>query len=513
MVPATYPSTFASNGQQQMVVYFLTSVAGLQRWSDYIPVKLVQTGAVNSYNNNGFIAVTVLAAVSSQTQAWKEYIPVYVDNNATGAWQVSAVGYIPYSYVLFADASLQLDFTNGASLDSRVTFTRTTTATRTNSSGVIESVAINGPRFDYNPTTLAPNGLLIEEQRVNLLTRSEEFQTTWTNERSSEQADVIISPASTLTGDKLVEDTTASNTHLILQGVSGLASGSTLSFTVYLKAAERISARLQINDGTSLANAVFANYDVSTGLASSTQSIGTFTGATSAITPVGNGWFRCSISGVATGVTAVQCRIFLVSGTTTVYTGDGTSGIYIWGAQLEVGAFPTSYIPTVASQVTRTADVATMTGTNFSSWYNATEGTMYGEFNSSSNSGALDGSGGGRGLATINDGTGSNRFRFAVSLQTFQTTVSGSTVVSITPVATTAANTNYKFAAAFKVNDYQAARNGVLGTAATSGVLPIVNQLQIGFSTSTGGILNGTIKQIVYYPRRLANAELQAITS
>ena len=507
MIPRTFLSTYASNNQQQMAVVFLTDVTGLKRWADYIPVKLAEGGSENSYANNGYIDVVTVVKTSAM-RPFAEYVPVYVDSSATDAWQVNATGYIPYGYAGFGSANMVLDFTNGSALDSRVTFTRSTTGTRTNASGLIESVAINGPRFDYNPTTLESLGLLIEEQRVNLLVRSEEFQTTWTNERSSEQVDVIVSPAGTLTGEKLVEDTTATNTHNILQGVSGLTSGSTLSFSVYLKAAERTSARLQINDGSSLANAVLANYDASTGVASSTQSIGTFTGASSTITPVGNGWYRCSISGVATGVTAVQCRIFLLSGTTSSYTGDGTSGIYIWGAQLEAGAFATSYIPTVASQVTRAVDVAVMTGTNFSSWYNATAGTLYVDASPQTSNSA------GYALFELNNATAANRIGL------FKLITTGNASMAVIVTSATQASTNNgawtvsgKLVGAYAVNDFATVLNGGTVATDTSGTLPTVTQATIGARGDGANRLTGTIKKIAYYPLRLTNAQLQGLTS
>jgi hypothetical protein len=410
-------------------------------------------------------------------------------------------------------ASLALDFLNGNNtLDPRITFTRSTTATFTNSAGLIATAAINAPRFDYDPVTLAPKGLLIEEQRTNLLLRSEEFQTTWVNERSSDQVNVIVSPAGTLTGSKLVEDTTATATHLILQGISGLASGSTLTFTMYLKAAERISARLQINDGASLANTVSANFDVSTGVASATQSTGTFTGASSTITAVGNGWFRCSISGVATGVTGVQCRVLLVSGSSVTYTGDGVSGIYIYGAQLEAGAFATSYIPTVASQVTRAVDAAVMTGTNFSSWYNQAEGTLYGE----SSIPAINTSGVSiYASATISDGTINNflnirAFTTAGSLLWDATGRTNGVDQFDTGQQTYGTNVIVKNSLAYATNNVGNSVNGQAVSTDTSVILPIVNQLVIGGLTNN---LNGHIRKIAYYLRRLANTELQAITS
>ena len=406
----------------------------------------------------------------------------------------------------------------GAQLEQRssvTAYTATTTQPITNYIPVLQTAASGVARFDHNPTTFESLGLLIEESRTNLLAYSEEFQTTWTNEQSSEQTNVIISPAGTLTGDKLVEDT-ATSSHNILQGVSGLASGSTLSFTLYVKSAEKTSVRLQINDGASLANAVLANYDVSTGVASSTQSIGTFTSASSTITPVGNGWYRCSISGVATGVTSVQCRIFLLSSGNTSYTGNGYSGIYIWGAQLEAGAFATSYIPTVASQVTRSADAASMTGTNFSSWFNQAEGTIYAEgfLNNPAGGGAQQ-----RRLADINDGSNNNRIGFGrafiASDLRVQYEINGVSLNGTNGQVASSVFPSAKVAVAYQAGNYAFSPNGASVTTSTAANVPVVNKLSIGndFSTSANGSANGQIRKIAYYPIRVTNTQLQALTS
>lgn len=93
MVPQTYPSTLGGNGQRQMVVYKLSSLSGLKRWADYIPVKTsAVAGILNSYDGN--IYANVLSSITGK-QAWLDYVPVYEDASATAAWQVSANGYIP----------------------------------------------------------------------------------------------------------------------------------------------------------------------------------------------------------------------------------------------------------------------------------------------------------------------------------------------------------------------------------------------------------------------------------
>ena len=97
MIPRTFLSTYAANGQQQMVVAFITNLTGLSRWADYIPIKLSTGTKVNSYDNDGFILIDAITP-SGTDVPFKEYIPVYNDTSATDAWTVNAVGYIPYGY-------------------------------------------------------------------------------------------------------------------------------------------------------------------------------------------------------------------------------------------------------------------------------------------------------------------------------------------------------------------------------------------------------------------------------
>ena len=83
-----------------------------------------------------------------------------------------------------------------------------------------------------------------------------------------------------------------------------------------------------------------------------------------------DGWYRCSTS-VALNQTASSSVIYIDT------PGDGTSGIYVWGAQYEQGAHATSYIPTSGSTVTRADDFAVIKGTNFTDFYNQSEGTLF----------------------------------------------------------------------------------------------------------------------------------------
>jgi hypothetical protein len=362
-----------------------------------------------------------------------------------------------------------------------------------------QAATSGAPRFDYNPTTLAPLGLLIEEQRTNLLTYSEQFDNAvWTKTRSSITADATTSPDGTVDADKLVEDTTASSTHVVFQSVVFPASG-TVTATIYAKAAERNFVLLSRGTLNS------CGVNLTTG-----QIVGVSGTNTTATTQnVGNGWWRVSLVFPSPNITTTINIYPSLDGvfTNRDYTGDGVSGIYIWGAQLEAGAFPTSYIQTVASQVTRSADVAVMTGTNFSDWYNAAEGALFCE-------GSREYLAATTGLVQIDDGTNSNRIAFQTTntakIRVFIVS-GGVTQATIDSAASLISNVVFKTALGYATNDVSGALNGVSLATDTSATIPTVSTMRIGQGLTPLGA--GRIQRIAYYPRRLANSELQAITA
>jgi hypothetical protein len=402
----------------------------------------------------------------------------------------------------------------GAQLEQRssvTAYTPTTTQPITNYIPVLQTAAAGQARFDHNPTTGESLGLLVEEQRTNSLTYSDDFaDAAWTlGAEATLASNTIVAPDGTLTGDKLAEST-ANASRAIFQSTSSVAPTAVSTTTVYAKAGERSNLLIRVLDNNATANHVWANFNLLTGVINNSGNAGNGTGASASITPVGNGWYRCALSGTPNNSgSATRPSIFLTTSTanSATYTGDGYSGIFIWGAQLEAGAFPTSYIPTVAATVTRNADAASMTGTNFSSWFNNAEGTIYTE--------ALANALGSFRIASVSDGTTSNRILLSAQFNGGERVLivsNGSTSASLAN-GSYSANQFFKQATTYKVNDFALVVNAATATTDTSGTVPVVNQANIGAGQGGASVFNGTIRKLAYYPSRLPDAQLQALTS
>jgi hypothetical protein len=384
---------------------------------------------------------------------------------------------------------LALDFTT-ASLDSRVTFTRSGgTASVVNSAGVIVAAGVDVPRFDYDPVTLACKGLLIEESRTNQTLQSENFSTSWTLNTVSASVDATISPDGTTNADKVYAQATTSQ-HYAAQSYTAIVANS-YTLSVFAKADEETSITLRHIGATTFASAV---YDLSGGTVSTVS-------GTASIKNFGNGWYRCILTGVADSTTPTY-RINLRQASS--YAGDDSSGAYLWGAQLEAGAFATSYIPTVASQVTRTADVATMTGTNFSDWYNAGAGGIVARVLPSTVSGT-------RPVVQFDDTTSSEVIALRGNTTNPELSiVDGGAPQSQIDAGTIAANTTYNFGAAWATDNCAAAVNGGASVTDTTATIPTVTQARLG--SDGANYLNGQLQTVRYWPQRLIDAEVQSFS-
>ena len=369
------------------------------------------------------------------------------------------------------------------------------------------AAAYYGPRFDYDPVTLQPRGLLIEEQRTNLFQRSEEFDTAyWVKENTTVTANAAISPDGTQDAESIVS--AASGYTNFRRAGTTVTANTAHTASIYVKAstgATSFSITLVNNTFTS---GVISVFNLSTGAVTSTTVIGTATGTSSTITNVGNGWYRVTSTAIV-DTTSTSIRVDYV-------LNNFSSTIFAWGAQLEAGAFATSYIPTTSAQVTRSADVALIQGSNFSGWFNQTEGTIYGSGSTTATAGAVKCA---FHIAKTNNAIGyqyvinangtSSGFNIYNDANAYQGTppypaVSGAQLV--------------KFAGAYKTNDSNAVItvNTTQNTAATSTSITLPTalvQMNIGAAQTTQtSFWNGHIRSIAYYPTRLQNSQLQAVT-
>jgi hypothetical protein len=253
-----------------------------------------------------------------------------------------------------------------------------------------------------------------------------------------------------------------------------------------------------------------------------TSVIGTPVGTSQSqtITPVGNGWYRCTltVTVATTGNTGYNVSIQMIeTGTNTSYTGVTGNGLYVWGMQLELGSFATSYIPTATTAVERKPDTASMTNTNFTSWYNPTQGTFVAEFDRF----GFDSVAGSVAVVQADDNSSANRVALRVTPRTSTagaqgTIVSGNTVLANdSQTSTNLANVVRKSAFAYQVGVGAITSDGQAPTAITSvASLPTVTQLGIGIPLGGGAVaINGHIRRIQYFPARLTNAQLQTLTT
>ena len=375
--------------------------------------------------------------------------------------------------------SLLLDFAKSRTVDPRITFTRASTATYFDEDGVLQSAAVDRPRIDFNPSTLVCNGLLIEEQRTNSFPASNDFAnaTYWTVYGTAvATAGAATGPDGLTSASNLAgaTDTTLSGNNLE-ESVS-ISASTAYTFSVFVKSNGGTQVALRLRDSTGGST-------------------------TSALLPVTSSWTRISVSRtMAVGATSVRCLI-----------GNTDGDIFIYGAQLEAGAFATSYIPTTTTALTRSADVCSMTGTNFSSWYNAAEGTFVSEFLPNVVAPATAA----QLVFMVSDGTISNTIEFFKRANADVSTrmsvnSSGANQVFLNVGTFTATNT--KAAVGYQIDNFGVSLNGGAVTADTSGTVPSVSQINIGGFVTGSGYLNGYIRRIAYYPARLVNAQLQALT-
>ena len=392
--------------------------------------------------------------------------------------------------------------TNG---DGDMDVTRNTTSTRVNSAGLIQSVAFNAPRIDYPPLGGCPR-ILVEPQRTNNILYSEEFDNaSWNKSDATISANATISPNGTLIADKLIEGT-SNGQHYTNRNITN--SNSLFSFSIFAKKSERNFLYLNAF-ATNLNNFTYvpsAYFDLDNG------TVGTVSSATATIQDYGNGWYRCTLN--CTSIfpqTSTTIGMYIMSATSngnSNYLGNGTSGIFIWGAQAEVGSNATSYIPTTTIPLVRNADVISKTG--ITNLIGQTEGTLYVEVN-------LDNfEVNNVRIFAISDGTSANRIMLLTNSSNRITTIASNSSVEQAQISSgTLTKGLYKIAVAYAFNDFAFYINGALIGVDPSINVPICTDVYLGKieTSSSTAILNDTIELAALFKTRLTEDQCKDLTT
>ena len=380
--------------------------------------------------------------------------------------------------------SLSLNFARSKTLDPRITFTRTSSGTRTNETGLVEVVPANSPRFDHSydhvSGTVRSLGLLVEESRTNLIRYSIISNVVgWSISGSTVTNNATTAPDGTNTAARIQ----ATGDYVADLSIS-VTAGQTYTFSFWVKSVS--------GSGTWGIN-WFEN----------------ITGHNRTTVNVTEEWERVSIT-----FTPTQSQI-------NVYVSDDRDNLatisdaYVWGAQLEQGSFKTSLIPTEGSTVTRTADKASITGSNFSNWFNNNEFSIFTHHKFPSVPPNYYPR-----VFDINTGNDAYRINHYHDPSIYGTKV-GCSVVENNSAQYAQATSSYdigddlRMARCFKDNDFASYANGALiGSTDDTGVFTTTQRtvLYIGSTANAGSPLNGTISQLTYYPRRLSNDNLQNLT-
>jgi hypothetical protein len=414
--------------------------------------------------------------------------------------------------------TLDLQFAATKTLDARVTFTRGSTATYVD--GVFKTLrtaASNEPRFTHNPTTGESLGLLVEEARTNLWQWSNSATNgeTWNNVGTHlTLATGQLSPAGDSTAIRAADvDNATAGTFLQRTTVApALTANTFVSYSIFVKPISAPNGTISLivfaNGTTDSITGIFTvTGTVITGTPS-TSVVGTGASASASYIAYANGWYRLTLSGIPSTVTMADCRARINLGSYTRST--GTARFDWYGGQFENNAFASSYFPNAGTLggVTRAADVASITGANFSSWYNQTEGTVFGQFLRTASTNTQQGR-----VFNFNDGTNANTieiYQTGGSNPAAQITATTSQAAWITSGFTVGAST--KEVIGYKLNNTGASFNGSAETTDTVCTMPIVTQARIGDRQDTARTLNGTIQRLTYWSTRLPNSTLQAIT-
>jgi hypothetical protein len=369
-------------------------------------------------------------------------------------------------------------------------------ATRVNKDGLIESVAADQARLNYDPSNPQDPHLLLEPTRTNSLPESENFSTNWIAIGLSVSSG-ISSPDGGTNAYSLVEGT-GTGGKIIYDTIS--VSAGSVTYSLFMKKGDKRYTALLLSG---VVTTSMFNVDLENG--TGTTATGSFDSTN--IEEYPNGWYRISVTTTATAGN-LNCNVYLMNGAAyndRNYTGNGTDKTYIFGAQLEAGSYPTSYIPTSGSAVTRTADTCGDAG---NSTIIKAEGSLFVNFTTSNTDNFK--------RISITDASDSNNNIFIQLLGTAFAVqvVSGGTTVYSWGFSITLSD-RHKIALRYKDGDSQLYYNGTQQTATTTSGTWFTDGLLDTFSLNQGSFFNfyGEMYPTMLFNEALSDSELQTLTS
>ena len=426
---------------------------------------------------------------------------------------------VPSLDLRFAENKSLVDAVTGASL---ITFTRASSGTFVDSAGVLQTAATDEPRFDHNPTTGESLGLLVEEQRTNLAIYSED-PTQWTASACSLGSPTRLNRYGDGNVSSFLADGTAS-AHRIARAVSGSVTANALYSFSFLVAKSSnsdtrlITARLRTAVGGQAVSinvsddGAASSYSFRSSVPFGASPPAAITSNEMFVSVASDGWTRITLVTAASNANTTLSQWDISFGPSAagieLIAGTANTLLFVDQVQIEAGAFPTSYIPTTTAAATRSADVASITGSAFSGWYSQDEGTLFAEC-------AVIGSTGVSQPIFHANAAGADTPRIMlirradgrVGFNAFSTI----TDADIDSGVSLPVFSFVKSAAVYKVNNFALTASGVTPVLDTSGNVPTVDRIGIGFRAGANTYLNGTIKRLTFWPQALPS-QLRALT-
>jgi hypothetical protein len=382
--------------------------------------------------------------------------------------------------------------------DGQLTFTRASTATRVNASGLIETVSSGVPRLDYTNSSCPK--LLLEPQRTNIALYSEQIDNAgWLKNNLSITANSAVSPDGYTNADLLDDGTASITQHWFYQGPA-FANSTTYTISLYAKYVSRKCMAINIYNG---ASSQYVAYNIQDGTI-----LGSTGDVTASITSVGNNWYRLVYTRTMAASGAPNFRIAMANDSgSESYTGSNKQTL-IYGVQIEAGAYATSYVKTEAAAVTRLTDAAYKA--SISSLIGQTEGVAYIDFvwNGLTGIGSYP-----RIIELWGDSNNYIQLYSIAGTTSWGWDIYNGGVVQFTGSSTMTLGRN-KIAIAYKLNDMAIYKNGALIASDTSCTVPATSSLGVaGAYAGSGAQLAASVSQFLLFKTRLTNAQLAELTT